>query len=142
MSIPVYINSSDVDNLLLQYTEFTAYAALLGGAPPHILQKSLVATHQQTWKLREYHLMSPAFSDIDPDIDSNVEPLPSGDPLRAYFPIGTNIEEDREGIIVFAPNRSHSVRYQRTSRTTSQSRKHRGGKKVVDVIIMGEVRLF
>jgi hypothetical protein len=86
--------------------------------------------------------MSTAISDIDPDIDSTVEPLPSGDPLRAFFPHGTNIKEDREGLIVLAPGWSNSVRYQRTSRNASQIRQHKSGKTVIDVIIMGEVRLF
>ncbi|KXN83198.1 hypothetical protein AN958_01712 [Leucoagaricus sp. SymC.cos] len=124
------------------YTEFTAYAALLGGAPPHVLQKSVVARHQQTWKLREYHLMASDISSydsgIDLDIDSNTEPLPAGDPLRSYFPSGTHIKEDREGLTVIAPHRSGSIRYQRTSRIASHTFKRREVKKVADVIIMGE----
>jgi hypothetical protein len=85
------------------YTEFTAYAALLGGAPPTIIQKSVVGRHQQTWKLREHHLLvaDPSGSDsgIDMDIDQ-VLPLRAGDPLRAYFPTGTQIREHRDGLTV------------------------------------------
>lgn len=129
-----------------QYTEFTAYAALLGGASPHVLQKSVVARHQQTWKLREYHLIasdaSNSDSGIDLDMDSNVEPLPSGDPLRSYFPNGTHIKEDREGLSILVPHRSRSVRYERASRITSQYSKRRREGKVADVIIMGEVWLL
>ncbi|TDL26798.1 hypothetical protein BD410DRAFT_825292 [Rickenella mellea] len=43
---------------IFTYTEFTSYAALLSGAPPSILQKSLIAQHRQTWKLREHHLVA------------------------------------------------------------------------------------
>ncbi|XP_006455662.1 hypothetical protein AGABI2DRAFT_210129 [Agaricus bisporus var. bisporus H97] len=120
------------------YTEFAAYAALLGGAPPLILQKSLVAAHQQTWKLREYHLMRPAVPGTDLQLDANAEPLPSGNPLRSYFPDGTHIKEDSEGLVVLAPNRNHSVRYQRSSHTTPENLKRRCENNIVDVIIMGE----
>ncbi|KAF5353489.1 hypothetical protein D9756_007959 [Leucocoprinus leucothites] len=124
------------------YTEFTAYAALLGGAPPHVLQKSVIARHQQTWKLREYHLVTPDISSsdsgIDLDMDLNIVPLPAGDPLRSYFPNGTHIKEDREGITVLAPHRSGSIRYQRAPRNIPHPSKREEAKKVADVIIMGE----
>ncbi|KAJ6625941.1 hypothetical protein B0H10DRAFT_1999553 [Mycena sp. CBHHK59/15] len=75
---------------IFTYTEFTAYAALLQGAPPPILQKSVIVRHRQTWKLREHHFTSSG--------DSSPHPLSPGDPLRAYFPTGTHISESREGL--------------------------------------------
>ncbi|KAJ3569108.1 hypothetical protein NP233_g5270 [Leucocoprinus birnbaumii] len=124
------------------YTEFTAYAALLGGAPPHVLQKSVVARHHQTWKLREHHLevsdISSSDSGVDLGMDSNVVPLPAGDPLRSFFPNGTHIKEDRDGITIHTPHRSGSIRYQRVPHLTPHSSKRKEIKKVADVIIMGE----
>ncbi|KAF8889100.1 hypothetical protein BD779DRAFT_1611184 [Infundibulicybe gibba] len=90
---------------LFTYTEFTAYAALLSGAPPLTLQKSMVVRHRQTWKLREHHLISstPAQGfdcSTSPDVPG---PLPAGDPLRSYFPTGTQIREHQDGIDVQEP---------------------------------------
>lgn len=97
-----------------------------------------MARHQQTWKLREYHLIM-SDSGIVLDLDSNVIPLPAGDPLRSFFPTGTHIKEDREGLTVRTPQRSGSLRYQRASRMNVHSSKHKEAEKVVDVILMGEV---
>ncbi|KAJ7153448.1 hypothetical protein C8R43DRAFT_446153 [Mycena crocata] len=111
---------------IFTYTEFTAYAALLQGAPPPILQKSVIVRHRQTWKLREHHFVaansaspvpgnhpSPA-SDYEEDSD-NANPLSAGDPLRAYFPTGTHIKETREGLEVRDPNRPAELRYTRAA---------------------------
>ncbi|KAJ7938462.1 hypothetical protein B0H13DRAFT_1943151 [Mycena leptocephala] len=81
-----------------QYTEFTAYAALLQGAPPPILQKSVIVRHRQTWKLREHHFVV------------GTEPVPS-----RVFPTGTQIIESRDGVEVRDPNRPTELRYYRSA---------------------------
>lgn len=127
----------------MQYTEFTAYAALLTGAPPPTLQKSMVVRHRQTWKLREHHLVvSDPCSDsgIDVDIDS-IDPLPGGDPLRSYFPTGTQIMEHRDGIEVQDVNCKNVLRYQRAPIPGRQPIDDDDYISCVqDVIITGEVR--
>ncbi|CAA7262021.1 unnamed protein product [Cyclocybe aegerita] len=143
------------------YSEFTAYAALLAGAPPVILQKSAVGKHQQTWKLREHHLL--AADDDTSGSDSGIEldrydvrqgksteagmtPLRAGDPLRSYFPTGAQIREGRDGLVVQESSDSNArvLRYQRAS---CAERKRNVGvevleeeqsRKVVDIIITGE----
>ncbi|KAG6864647.1 hypothetical protein C0993_008675 [Termitomyces sp. T159_Od127] len=58
-----------------QYTEFMAYAALLGGGEPHVVQGSMVVQHRQTWKLFEHHLPASdpgSSSNPDSDHDSGV----------------------------------------------------------------------
>lgn len=106
----------------------------------------MVAQHQQTWKLREYHLAAPDISSsdsgVDLGLDRNISALPPGEPLRSYFPNGTHIKEDREGLNVLVPNRGGSMRYQRASRVSSHSPKRTDGSRVVDIIVMGEVTLF
>ncbi|KAJ2914010.1 hypothetical protein MD484_g6406, partial [Candolleomyces efflorescens] len=72
------------------YTEFTAYAAMLGGADPQFIQKSIVGRHQQTWKLREWHLIS--------DQEGGVDSLSAGDPLFSYFPVGCKLSETSEDL--------------------------------------------
>ncbi|KAJ3516227.1 hypothetical protein NLJ89_g1250 [Agrocybe chaxingu] len=143
------------------YAEFTAYAALLAGAPPIILQKSVVGKHQQTWKLREHHLL--AADDDASGSDSGIEldrddvrqgknkeaetmPLRAGDPLRSYFPTGTHIREGRDGLVVQESTDSNGrvLRYQRAS--CAERKKNVGAevleeeqsRKVVDIIITGE----
>lgn len=102
-----------------------------------------MARHHQTWKLREYHLTAWNLSDPDTslvlDLDSNLIPLPAGDPLRSFFPTGTHIKEDREGLTVRTPQRSGSLRYQRASRINVHNSKRKEAKKMADVILMGEV---
>ncbi|KAL0574035.1 hypothetical protein V5O48_007919 [Marasmius crinis-equi] len=119
---------------LFTYTEFTAYAALLQGAPPQLLQRNLVGRHRQTWKLREHHLISsdPSQSDSGVELDENddVEPLSAGDPLRSYFPTGTFIREHAWGVEVREPYKE-PLRYRRAAAGTCKS-------SVVDIIITGE----
>lgn len=130
-------------SLLLKYMEFAAYAALLSGAPPPVLTKSLVVRHHQTWKLREHHLLGPdpSHSDSGIEVDSdNIDSLPAGDPLRSYFPTGTVLKEHRNGIEVKVPGVKEIIRYQRASVTESQySDDERTRPYVQDVIITGEV---
>ena len=117
---------------LFQYTEFTAYAALLSGTPPLNLRNCLVAQHRQTWKLREHHLLA-----LDPD--HKVNPLSSGNALRSYFPAGTIMREDIGGVDVHEPERGQSLRYQRSD---TRSKEYTGSSEatVLDIIITGEVR--
>ncbi|KAG6879780.1 hypothetical protein C0992_011825 [Termitomyces sp. T32_za158] len=124
---------------LFTYTEFTAYAALLAGGEPHVIQGSMVVRHRQTWRLFEHHLLafdaSRSDSGIGHDCD-NAEPLPSGDPLRSYFPTGTQIRETRDGVYIHLPDRNDVIHYQRAS----SIRKEWKGVNVQDIIITGEVR--
>lgn len=114
---------------LFTYTEFTAYAALLSGAPPPTLHRSLVARHQQTWKLREYHLLGPEEpnepnSNADNTNNNNTmhnvpdryRPLSMGDPLRAYLPTGVDISVvggGQERLEVREPGRREMLVYHR-----------------------------
>ncbi|KAF8064294.1 hypothetical protein FPV67DRAFT_1504325 [Lyophyllum atratum] len=127
---------------LFTYTEFTAYAALLAGGQPPIIQKSMVVRHRQTWKLREHHLLAsdPSRSDSGIELESdNVEPLPAGDPLRSYFPTGTQIRESRDGIEIQEPAREGIIHYQRASCVASGMYGfERRGVSVQDIIITGE----
>ncbi len=69
---------------------------------PPILQKSLVVKHRQTWKLREHHLLAtePVTDSPVPTSVDDFDTLSPGDPLRSYFPTGTHIKEDRDGLEV------------------------------------------
>ncbi|KAF5375424.1 hypothetical protein D9615_007937 [Tricholomella constricta] len=127
---------------VLQYTEFTAYASLLAGGDPSVIQKSIVVRHRQTWKLREHHLLAPdptrSDSGIELDSDS-VEPLPAGDPLRSYFPTGTHIRETRDGLEVREPNRKDIMHYQRgLYSASSMYGEENRDVTVQDIIITGE----
>ncbi|KAF8628574.1 hypothetical protein AX17_005970 [Amanita inopinata Kibby_2008] len=124
------------------YTEFTAYAALLAGAPPNILHKSMVVRHRQTWKLREHHLLGPNSSIPDSGVEMDTgaadmsKSLSPGDPLRSYFPMGTQITEHRDGVHIREPGRRQVLHYQRSSVALHKgvgARPH-----VKDIIITGE----
>jgi len=110
-----------------QYTEFNAYTKLLSGGAPPVLTNCLVAHHQQTWKLREYYL-----SEHQEAAREKSQPVGSGDPLRAYFPAGTRLQELSDSIEIHEPGRD-AVHYWRTPPSMSD------GHKVMDVIILGEV---
>lgn len=122
----------------LQYTEFTGYAALLSGAPPHFLQNLLVAQHDQTWKLREYHLLSSSSP-----VTTDPEPVTPGNALHAYFPLGTHIEESAKGMVVIEPTAEKKPllyepvgsRNKILPRTEDDTELRR----VLDVIVTGEV---
>ncbi|KAG7087747.1 hypothetical protein E1B28_013688 [Marasmius oreades] len=121
---------------LFTYTDFTAYAALLQGAPPLTLQKSLVVRHRQTWRLREHYLISNTSRSVGSDSgieigdNDNVEALSAGDPLRSYFSTGTFIRQHEWGVEVREPHKK-PLHYRRADSDTSNS-------KVLDIIIMGE----
>lgn len=75
--------------MVTQYTEFTSYAALLSGAPPSVLQRSLVAQHRQTIKLLEWHLLE----EEEPVTPRTVRPLVPGNPCRGHVPDSLHVHE-------------------------------------------------
>ncbi|GLB44532.1 hypothetical protein LshimejAT787_1701590 [Lyophyllum shimeji] len=108
---------------LFTYTEFTAYAALLAGGQPSIIQRT----------------PDPSRSDSGIELDSDcVEPLSAGDPLRSYFPTGTQIRESRDGLEVQEPNRKDIIHYQRASVASGMCGFDSRGVSVQDIIITGE----
>jgi hypothetical protein len=114
---------------------------LLEGAPPNVIQSSVIGRHQQTWKLREHLLVttdSDSDSGIELDLDSSttVNSLNPGDPLDAYFPAGTEIREYWDGLTVQEPGCDRPLRYQRFSANEAQKRDI---DDVQDIIITGEV---
>jgi len=123
---------------LFTYTEFTAYAAMLSGAPPPTLNKSLVARHQQTWRLHEYHLLLP--EDVGDVAEAlahpRYKPLSPGDPLRAYLPHGLAIEHDPDGISVYEPGRVVSTFYHRCPAPEHVTPEY--AKRVREILIAGE----
>ena len=128
--------------LYLQYTEFTAYSALLSGAPPPVLQRSLVAHHPHLWKLREHHLYAPVAEDtgdveVRTDRCQDVWPVAPGNPLRGHIPNGTQVGESSEGVLVKEPGRAEPVLY-RSWASVKDDPEPRG--KLLDVFITGEVR--
>ena len=119
---------------------------MLDGAPPNVIQKTVVRRHQQTWKLREHLLVtidssSDSDSGIELDLDNttSVRSLNPGDPLDAYFPFGTQIKEYRDGLTVQEPGCDRALRYQRMSTIEAQKRDVDDVAYVKDIIITGEV---
>ena len=118
------------------------YAALLEGAPPHVIQRTVEGQHQQMWKLREHHLVTTDSSDSDSGIELDLDTVNSlnpGDPLDAYFPAGTQIKEYRDGLTVQEPGCDRALRYQRISTIEAQKRDADAVDYVQDIIITGEV---
>ncbi|KAF7297339.1 hypothetical protein MIND_00967300 [Mycena indigotica] len=117
---------------IFTYTEFTAYAALLQGAPPPILQKSVIVRHRQTWKLREHHF-------VDRFEGDTRQPLSAGDPLRAYLPNGTRLLEKPDCLLVQDPLTKKELRYTRPVLGEADEEEDEKPQMVVrDVIITGE----
>jgi hypothetical protein len=74
------------------------------------------------------------------DVDQ-VPPLRAGDPLRSYFPTGTQIREHRDGLTVQDSGTGQVYRYQRTSLLESREQEEDAVEPLVkDIIITGEVR--
>ncbi|KAI0314702.1 hypothetical protein OF83DRAFT_420640 [Amylostereum chailletii] len=120
---------------LFTYTDFTAYAQLLGGAPPRTLSVSVVARHQQTFRLREYHLLAPE-DPVNAGKDA-YRPLSAGDPLRAHLPIDLEIQEDgSRGMYVREPGRSTSAYYSRARERAPGDTEYVA--RVREVLIAGE----
>jgi hypothetical protein len=115
---------------------------LLDGAPPNVIQKSVVGRHQQTWKLREHLLVttdnSGSDSGIDLDLDT-VNPLNPGDPLDSYFPSGTQFKEYRDGLTVQEEGCNQPLRYHRFFCIEKQNHDSDIEPYVQDIIITGEV---
>lgn len=116
---------------------------MLAGASPTIIQKGVVGRHQQTWKLREHHLLSTDHSDSDSGIDMDIDdvtPLRAGDPLRSYFPTGTQLREHKEGLTVQDSESTEVRRYYRVSTSsTPKSDTDEPRARVRDIILTGEV---
>ncbi|KAF9529158.1 hypothetical protein CPB83DRAFT_853333 [Crepidotus variabilis] len=120
------------------YPEFEAYASLLAGAPPSVAQKCLVGRHQQTWKLREYHLIATdgglgSSFDINSKSEGEVDMPPAGSPLRAYFPPGANVQETKDGLIMTRADSSKKIKYTRYSKS-----RHLKTFQIRDIILVGE----
>ncbi|THH28764.1 hypothetical protein EUX98_g5427 [Antrodiella citrinella] len=119
---------------LFTYTEFTAYAALLSGAPPITLQHSLVAQHRQTWKLREYHLDEKSTSQ-EGNGTATAVPLSPGNPARGYVPNGTHVREGPTHLEIIDPGRKKPHIYHSLA---SLAARRENGARVKDVFITGE----
>ncbi|RDX47668.1 hypothetical protein OH76DRAFT_1405740 [Lentinus brumalis] len=117
---------------LFTYTEFTAYAALLSGAPPTVLQRSLVAHHPHLWKLREHHL----YASDEPGTTSDVWSISPGNPLRGYIPNGSQVRETSEGLEIKEPGQADAVLYRSWSSLQTEDKKPKG--KLVDIFVTGE----
>lgn len=132
-------SSFSIRLIIFKFIDFRAYAALLDGASPDILQGCKVVCHRQTWRLREHHLLSngASTSDSGAEMDREAElcPLSAGDPLHSYFPVGSLVKEDRDGIRVQEPGKRGVLHYRRASFVRSEAHPA----KVKDIIITGEV---
>lgn len=117
----------------VQYMEFTSYAALLTGAPPSVLQKSLVAQHRQTIKVREWHFLEPA-PDESPTKKS-LHPLPPGNPARGHVPDAIGIHEYSDRIELVIPTQRKPIVYY----SSATMRKMGAADRVSDVFLTGEV---
>ncbi|KAI0772434.1 hypothetical protein BD413DRAFT_545404 [Trametes elegans] len=116
---------------LFTYTEFTAYAALLSGAPPTVLQRSLVAHHPHLWKIREHHL----YASDEPGAQT-VRPLPPGNPLRGYIPNGCQISEGSEGVELKEAGQQEPILYRSWASVDKTGAPPPG--RLVDIFITGE----
>ena len=117
---------------------------MLDGAPPDIIQRSVVGRHQQTWKLREHHLVTTDGSGSDSGIDlelDTVKPVNPGDPLNSYFPSGTQFKEHRDGLTVHWQEAgcNRALRYQRISSIEAQKLDGDAVSYVQDIVMTGEV---
>ncbi|KAI0339133.1 hypothetical protein BDW22DRAFT_1362095 [Trametopsis cervina] len=92
---------------IFTYTEFTSYAALLSGAPPSILHRSLVAQHRQTLKIQEWHLIE----DEDSSLSSRPQPLAAGNPCRGYVPNDLAVRVVGDSLELTMPGATEPVVY-------------------------------
>lgn len=120
---------------------------MLDGAPPPTLNKSLVARHQQKWRLHEYHLLLPEDLVESPESEVAValehpryKPLSPGDPLRAYLPTGLVYEHDNDGMSVYEPGRVAHTFYHRCPAPEQITAEY--AKRVREILISGQVTLF
>ena len=117
---------------------------MLSGAPPPTLNKSLVARHNQTWRLHEYHLLLPEDLGESAEAaealeDPRYKPLSPGDPLRAYLPHGLAVEQDHEidGIRVHEPGRAADTFYHRCPAPEQITAEY--AKRIREILIKGQV---
>jgi hypothetical protein len=117
---------------------------LLSGAPPPTLNKSLVARHNQTWRLHEYHLLLPEDLGESAEAaaaleDPRFKPLSPGDPLRAYLPHGLAVQQDHEndGIRVHEPGRVADTFYHRCPAPEQITAEY--AKRIREILIKGQV---
>lgn len=82
----------------------------------------------------------PSRSDSGIEVEAdNIGPLPAGDPLRSYFPVGTSIIEHREGVDVRRPGSREVLHYQKAVPNCASAWKDDTKPFVQDIIITGEV---
>ena len=117
---------------LSQYTEFTSYAALLSGAAPAILHRSLVAQHRQTLKIQEWHLVE----DEDESIPSRVRPLRPGNACRGYIPDELKVHEVGDTLELTELGGKEPLVY----RSWASIRRSGLRCKVLDTFLTGQVR--
>ncbi|KAI6022928.1 hypothetical protein PISMIDRAFT_356063 [Pisolithus microcarpus 441] len=110
---------------LFTYTDFDVYSSLLSGGLPPVLRNCEVVQHRQTWRLREYHLLSSQES-LD-----KIQRLELGDALRAFFPSSIRLRELSESLEVCTPG-METIHYQRSSHTRTHQQ------SVGDIIVIGE----
>ncbi|KAI0946302.1 hypothetical protein AcV7_010314 [Taiwanofungus camphoratus] len=120
---------------LFTYTDFTAYAALLSGASPTVLERSLVAQHPQLWKLHEYHLYASEEDDAGA-YGAGADPMSPGNPLRGYIPNGAQLHEGPSGLEVREPGRKPVV-YESWAAVRQRAPDERQ-RRVKDVFVTGE----
>jgi len=66
--------------------------------------------------------------------------LSAGDPLKSYFPPGTQIREHQDGVEVQEPGRRDVLQYRRVGVSKSQYLEDDNGKAYIqDIVITGEV---
>lgn len=82
----------------------------------------MIAQHRQTWKIREHVLLS----------SSDQEPLPPGEPLRAFIPENAVIKESSGEAMV--QRAGESVRYVRSTGVSDVDKAN-----AKDIIITGDV---
>ncbi|KZV63420.1 hypothetical protein PENSPDRAFT_745672 [Peniophora sp. CONT] len=123
---------------LFTYTDFTAYAALLAGAPPIKLFQSIVARHQQTFRLREYHYLGADDADGMNNNASGAGPLSLGDPLRAFLPSGLRLQVAGSSLLAEEAGRTEPVQYVLAPPAEGAGLDSGYASRVQDVLIIGE----
>ena len=100
-----------------------------------MLQKSLVAQHRQTVKLREWHFLAPAPDESTPP-GEGARPLGPGNPSRGYVPDSIEIHEHSDRLELLLPGQKRPVVY----RPWASVKKQGAQERVQDVFLTGEVR--
>ena len=101
-----------------------------------MLQKSLVAQHRQTLKVREWHFVAPEPDAHAPGAEPP-RPLGAGNPSRGYVPNEIEISEHSEHLELLLPGQKRPVVYLSWASVQRQGLQDR----VQDVFITGEVRV-